>query len=720
MAHSPPVARTRVIDLNCIPRKQLIDIARKQAGQIREKNIRITAMEELVENLTGAPVSEAIGGGGHRGVGEDLLSESSSAVPSRAGRGASIDSCCGGDYGGSGETAATAPPSLWDFSPVSMLRAVTAGLGGIQPPVTTTTGSNTNSRSANALFKLHGEYPNDNTTSTASVGSDMAVDLQSAMDEERLRLVTRLSALEADLAARDAQLRQQSERMSGWQERVRAMSQADRERIEALEARLSAVPGGATGIAIVVTGTPSAPPPEDHHDAPSAAAVTSTAAAAVDVHGSPTAAAVDTIETAVRLKLAVWRERFSTTLGEQLERIEQLEAALAAAAARADATTRSDPEARGHSEQQPTAPVLEDFFPCPPPHHDGDATATATTAAADRSTDEPRPREDPPNKRNTSHHNSDDSSHTDGGGGSKDTIAALRREVSEPRRELAAAHASRSFSGREENFTSIQEEEEGKEEQRVLPPPSATVHDGSSEDAAAAAAAVHSLQQQQLVALGERAADAEATAHQLREQCAESQSARLGLEGEVAAMQGQLGARAGELAALQGALDARDDAVATLEADLAGARAEAADAVLAADEETAAAITASDEESARAAAALHDRLDGAEGRVVTLEAELADAATAADADATSAVATCTRCSGGDVSAEDAVAVRLEAGLSRVRAEVSALQAACLHLAEENGGLRRSNDAFRRFKEEVAAEIAVMPPRPCAVQEINGV
>ncbi|AIN95753.1 hypothetical protein LPMP_070670 [Leishmania panamensis] len=52
--------RTHVIDLGCMPREELIEIAKKQANQIREKNKRISAMETFIESVTGAPAEESL------------------------------------------------------------------------------------------------------------------------------------------------------------------------------------------------------------------------------------------------------------------------------------------------------------------------------------------------------------------------------------------------------------------------------------------------------------------------------------------------------------------------------------------------------------------------------------------------------------------------------------------------------------------------------------
>ncbi|KAG5486855.1 hypothetical protein LSCM4_06321 [Leishmania orientalis] len=46
--------RTHVVDLSGMPREELIEIAKKQSRQIREKNTRISAMEAFIESVTGA------------------------------------------------------------------------------------------------------------------------------------------------------------------------------------------------------------------------------------------------------------------------------------------------------------------------------------------------------------------------------------------------------------------------------------------------------------------------------------------------------------------------------------------------------------------------------------------------------------------------------------------------------------------------------------------
>ncbi|KAK7197422.1 hypothetical protein NESM_000690600 [Novymonas esmeraldas] len=51
-------ARTHVVDLGQMPREDLIEIAKKQANQIREKNRRISAMESFIEGVTGTPAEQ--------------------------------------------------------------------------------------------------------------------------------------------------------------------------------------------------------------------------------------------------------------------------------------------------------------------------------------------------------------------------------------------------------------------------------------------------------------------------------------------------------------------------------------------------------------------------------------------------------------------------------------------------------------------------------------
>ncbi|CAC9448790.1 protein of unknown function - conserved [Leishmania donovani] len=55
-----PSPRTHVVDLGCMPRENLIEIAKKQANQIREKNTRISAMEAFIESLTGTSAEESL------------------------------------------------------------------------------------------------------------------------------------------------------------------------------------------------------------------------------------------------------------------------------------------------------------------------------------------------------------------------------------------------------------------------------------------------------------------------------------------------------------------------------------------------------------------------------------------------------------------------------------------------------------------------------------
>ncbi|CAG9569000.1 conserved hypothetical protein [Leishmania major strain Friedlin] len=55
-----PSPRTHVVDLACMPRENLIEIAKKQANQIREKNTRISAMEAFIESLTGTSAEESL------------------------------------------------------------------------------------------------------------------------------------------------------------------------------------------------------------------------------------------------------------------------------------------------------------------------------------------------------------------------------------------------------------------------------------------------------------------------------------------------------------------------------------------------------------------------------------------------------------------------------------------------------------------------------------
>lgn len=53
-------SRTHVVDLGCMAREELIEIAKKQATQIREKNTRINAMESFIESVTGASAEEGL------------------------------------------------------------------------------------------------------------------------------------------------------------------------------------------------------------------------------------------------------------------------------------------------------------------------------------------------------------------------------------------------------------------------------------------------------------------------------------------------------------------------------------------------------------------------------------------------------------------------------------------------------------------------------------
>ncbi|KPI84735.1 hypothetical protein ABL78_6202, partial [Leptomonas seymouri] len=54
------MSRTHIVDLGLMPREQLIEIAKKQANQIREKNIRISAMEAFIEGVTGNSAEESL------------------------------------------------------------------------------------------------------------------------------------------------------------------------------------------------------------------------------------------------------------------------------------------------------------------------------------------------------------------------------------------------------------------------------------------------------------------------------------------------------------------------------------------------------------------------------------------------------------------------------------------------------------------------------------
>lgn len=53
----PFVSTTHVVDLSRMTRDELIEVARKQANQIRDKNIRINNMENFIDSLTSVPPS---------------------------------------------------------------------------------------------------------------------------------------------------------------------------------------------------------------------------------------------------------------------------------------------------------------------------------------------------------------------------------------------------------------------------------------------------------------------------------------------------------------------------------------------------------------------------------------------------------------------------------------------------------------------------------------
>ncbi|KAG5510927.1 hypothetical protein JKF63_06428 [Porcisia hertigi] len=71
-------SRTHVVDLGTMPREELIDIAKKQASQIREKNMRLSSMEAFIESLTGAPVEESLA---HSPEGHPSLPPNNSSAP---------------------------------------------------------------------------------------------------------------------------------------------------------------------------------------------------------------------------------------------------------------------------------------------------------------------------------------------------------------------------------------------------------------------------------------------------------------------------------------------------------------------------------------------------------------------------------------------------------------------------------------------------------------
>ncbi|KPA74317.1 hypothetical protein ABB37_09307, partial [Leptomonas pyrrhocoris] len=53
-------SRTHIVDLGMMSREQLIEVAKKQANQIREKNTRISAMETFIEGVTGTSAEESL------------------------------------------------------------------------------------------------------------------------------------------------------------------------------------------------------------------------------------------------------------------------------------------------------------------------------------------------------------------------------------------------------------------------------------------------------------------------------------------------------------------------------------------------------------------------------------------------------------------------------------------------------------------------------------
>ncbi|KAG5507190.1 hypothetical protein JIQ42_06596 [Leishmania sp. Namibia] len=72
--------RTHVVDLSGMPREELIEIAKKQSRQIREKNTRISAMEAFIESVTGASAEASLSHSPHTVSNTPPHSSSTAAV----------------------------------------------------------------------------------------------------------------------------------------------------------------------------------------------------------------------------------------------------------------------------------------------------------------------------------------------------------------------------------------------------------------------------------------------------------------------------------------------------------------------------------------------------------------------------------------------------------------------------------------------------------------
>ncbi|KAG5485239.1 hypothetical protein CUR178_06599 [Leishmania enriettii] len=72
--------RTHVVDLSGMPREELIEIAKKQSRQIREKNTRISAMEAFIESVTGASAEVSLSHSPHTVSNTPPYSSSTTAV----------------------------------------------------------------------------------------------------------------------------------------------------------------------------------------------------------------------------------------------------------------------------------------------------------------------------------------------------------------------------------------------------------------------------------------------------------------------------------------------------------------------------------------------------------------------------------------------------------------------------------------------------------------